>query len=72
MVFPQMIRFAFNPNESSRQRLKALKESGVSFAFSALLKPKSVKKADDGSHKKFVFEQEVLDLLEVIDGQQRG
>lgn len=68
--FPQMIRFAFNPNESSRQRLKELKESGVSFAFSALLKPKSVKKADDGSHKKFVFEQEVLDLLEVIDGSK--
>lgn len=68
--FPQMIRFAFNPNESSRQRLKELKESGVSFAFSALLKPKSVKKADDGSHKKFVYEQEVLDLLEVIDGSK--
>ena len=66
--FPQMIRFALNPNESSRRRLKELKESGVSFAFSALLKPKSVKKVDDGSHKKFVFEQEVLDLLEVIDG----
>lgn len=68
--FPQMIRFAFNPNESSRRRLKELKESGVSFSFSALLKPKSVKKADDGSHKKFAFEQEVLDLLEVIDGSK--
>ena len=68
--FPQMIRFAFNPNESSRQRLKELKENGVSFAFSALLKPKSVKKSDDGSHKKYVFEQEVLDLLEVIDGSK--
>ena len=68
--FPQMIRFAFNPNESSRQRLKELKESGVSFAFSALLKPKSVKKTDNDSHKKFVYEQEVLDLLEVIDGSK--
>lgn len=68
--FPQMIRFAFNPNESSRQRMKELKESGVSFAFSALLKPKSVKRADDGSHKRFIFEQEVLDLLEVIDGSK--
>ena len=68
--FPQMIRFAFNPNESSRERLKELKESGVSFAFSALLKPKSVKKTDDDSHKKFVYEQEVLDLLEVIDGSK--
>lgn len=68
--FPQMVRFAFNPNESSRQRMKELKESGISFAFSALLKPQSVKKAADGSHKKFVFEQEILDLLEVIDGSK--
>lgn len=68
--FPQMVRFAFNPNESSRQRMKELKESGVSFAFSALLKPKSVKKVADKSHKHFVYEQEVLDLLEVIDGSK--
>lgn len=68
--FPQMIRFAFNPNESSRRRLKELRDSGVSFAFSALLKPKSIKKADDGSHKQFVFEQEILDFLSVIDGSK--
>ena len=68
--FPQMIRFAFNPNESSRRRLKELRESGISYAFSALLKPQSVKKSDDGRHKKFVFEQEILDLLEVIDGSK--
>lgn len=68
--FPQMIRFAFNPNESSRRRLRELHESGASYAFSALLKPKSVKKADDGSHKQFVFEQEILDLLSVIDGSK--
>ncbi len=68
--FPQMIRFAFNPNESSRKRMKELKENGVSFAFSALLKPRSVKKSDDDSCKKFVYEKEVLDLLEVIDGSK--
>ena len=68
--FPQMIRFAFNPNESSMRRLKELRESGVSYAFSALLKPRSVKKATDGSHKRFVFEQEIQDLLEVIDGSK--
>ena len=68
--FPQMIRFAFNPNESSRRRLKELRESGVSYAFSALLKPRSVKKSADGSHKRFVFEQEIMDLLEVIDGSK--
>ena len=68
--FPQMIRFAFNPNESSRRRLKELRNSGVSFAFSALLKPRSIKKVEDGSHKQFIFEQEILDLLSVIDGSK--
>ena len=68
--FPQMVRFAFHPNESSRRRIKELHDSGVSFAFSALLKPKSIKKTDDEGHKQFVFEQEILDLLSVIDGSK--
>lgn len=68
--FPQMIRFAFNPNESARKRMAALRESGMSDAFSALFKPKSVGKANDGSHKLFVHEQEILELLEVIDGSK--
>lgn len=68
--FPQMIRFAFYPNASSRRRLAELKKSGTTYAFSALFKPQSIKKADDGSHKKFVFEQEILELLEVIDGSR--
>lgn len=68
--FPQMIRFAFNPNESTRKRMAALRESGMSDAFSALFKPKSVVKADNGNHKLFVHEQEILELLEVIDGSK--
>ena len=68
--FPQMIRFAFNPNESARKRMAALRESGMSDAFSALFKPKSVVKDDNGYHKLFVHEQEILDLLEVIDGSK--
>ena len=68
--FPQMIRFAFNPNESARKRMAALRESGMSDAFSALFKPKSVVKADNGNHKLFVHEQEILELLEVIDGSK--
>ncbi len=68
--FPQMIRFAFNPNESARKRMTALRESGMSDAFSALFKPKSVVKADNGNHKLFVHEQEILELLEVIDGSK--
>ncbi len=68
--FPQMIRFAFNPNESARAKLKELSNGGTSYNFSALFKPKSIKKADDDSHKKFENEQEILDLLEVIDGSK--
>lgn len=66
--FPQMVRFAFNPNESSRNRLAELKNSGVTYAFSALFKPLSIRKTADGLHKKFKYEKEILDLLEVIDG----
>ncbi|MCM1295995.1 MAG: DEAD/DEAH box helicase family protein [Muribaculaceae bacterium] len=68
--FPQMVRFAFNPNESSRKRLEELKKNGTTYAFSVLLKPQSVKKDVAGKHKKFVYEQEILDLLEVIDGSK--
>lgn len=68
--FPQMVRFAFNPNESSRKRLEELKKNGTTYAFSALIKPQSVKKDAADKHKKFVYEQEILDLLEVIDGSK--
>lgn len=66
--FPQMVRFAFNPSKKAKEKLKEYKNNGYTYAFSALLKPKSIKKADDGSHKKFVNEQEILELFEVIDG----
>jgi len=68
--FPQMIRFAFQPNASSVARMKEMKEKGVTYAFSALFKPLSLKKSSDGSHKKFANEREILELLEVIDGQR--
>lgn len=68
--FPQMVRFAFLPSESARKRLEELRDEGKSCAFSELMKPESVKKTDDGRHKKFVYEQEILELLEVIDGSR--
>lgn len=69
--FPQMIRFAFNPNESSIKKMEELKKGGITYAFSALFKPRSIVK-DSKSHKHqlFVHEQEILDLLEVIDGSK--
>ena len=67
--FPQMIRFAFNPNESSRRRMEELKKLGITYAFSELLKPKSILKDKTNQlHKKFIYEQEIIDLLNVIDG----
>ncbi len=67
--FPQMIRFAFNPNESSRQKMEELKKLGVTYTFSELFRPKSIlKDTKTELHKKFVHEQEIVDLLNVIDG----
>ena len=68
--FPEMVRFAFNPNESSRQRLARLKEDGATYAFTALFEPQAIEKSNDGLHKKFKYEQEILDLLQVIDGRK--
>lgn len=69
--FPQMIRFAFNPNESSQKKMEQMKRNGVTYTFSALFKPKSITKdAKNNLHKKFVHEKEIIDLLKVIDGSQ--
>lgn len=67
--FPEMIRFAFHPNESSRKKMEELQKQGVSAAMSALFKPLSTKKdIKTNAHKKFRFEQEITELLRVIDG----
>ncbi len=67
--FPQMVRFAFNPNESSRRKMEELKSSGISYALSALLEPQSITKdTKNNLHRKFVNNAEVLDLFKIIDG----
>lgn len=69
--FPQMVRFAFNLNESSHARIEHLRKQGISATLSALLQPRSVKQdPEGGEHKKFKYEAEVLDLLRIIDGSQ--
>ncbi len=68
--FPQMVRFAFNPSAAAMQKLQELKSNGITYAFSALFKPQSIRKPSDGKHKKFIFEEEVLNLFEVIDGSK--
>lgn len=66
--FPQMIRFAFNPNESSRKKMEQMRKDGITYAFSELFHPLSITTQSDGSHRQFKHEAEILDLLEVIDG----
>lgn len=68
--FPEMVRFAFNPNESSRQKMEALRAAGAAYGLSALLEPKSITKDANGAYKQFKHEAEVLDLLRVIDGSK--
>lgn len=66
--FPQMIRFAFNPNESSRKKMEQMRKEGITYAFSELFRPHSMIDQPDGSHRQFVHKTEILDLLEAIDG----
>ena len=69
--FPQMIRFAFNPNESSRKKMDEMKKRGVTYAFSELFRPQSITiDKENKLHKKFKYVQEILDLLKVIDGSE--
>lgn len=69
--FPQMIRFAFNPNESSRRKMEELKKQGVSYTLSKLLEPESIKlDKENNKHKKFKNQSEILDLLKIIDGSK--
>ena len=68
--FPQMVRFAFNPSASARKLIKELKEKGKSCALSALFQPSSITKDDDGKYHHFEHEDEILELLEVIDGSK--
>lgn len=66
--FPQMIRFAFNPNASSVKKMEELRKNGITYAFSELFRPHSMTPKRNGSHRQFLHELEILDLLEVIDG----
>ena len=66
--FPQMIRFAFNPNTSSIKKMEDLRKNGITHAFSELFRSQSMKSNANGSHRCLKHEAEVLDLLEVIDG----
>lgn len=65
--FPQMIRFAFNLNESAKVKLENLKNNGYAYDLNELLSPESTSK-DNENHNQFKYKDEVLDLLKAIDG----
>lgn len=69
--FPQMIRFAFHPNASSQRLLQEMRENGLTTALNELFRPASISQDTDGKYKQFAHPQEVLDLLEIIDGSQQ-
>lgn len=69
--FPQMIRFAFHPNASSQRLLQEMRENGLTAALNELFRPASISQDTDGKYKQFAHPQEVLDLLEIIDGSQQ-
>lgn len=67
--FPQMIRFAFNLNESAKTKLADLKNNGYAYDLDELFSPDSTSKADE-KHNQFKYKDEVLDLLRAIDGSK--
>ena len=69
--FPQMVRFAFLPNESSRKKLAELNKAGFATGLSELLRPCSISKDErNREHRKFEHQEEVLKLLQAIDGSE--
>ncbi|MDR3293833.1 MAG: Eco57I restriction-modification methylase domain-containing protein [Clostridiales bacterium] len=70
-AFPQMVRFAFNPNQSAQKLIETMKANGSTTAFSELFKPKSIEKRRDNLYKEFIHKEEVVDLLQIIDGSKQ-
>lgn len=68
--FPQMVRFAFNLNDSARHRLEGLKKEGKEYQLSALFDTKTVSSDDKTRQQQFLYRTEVLELLQAIDGKE--
>jgi hypothetical protein len=68
--FPQMLRFAFNPNEGAQKKLKELNKQGTSTSLSMLFRPNSIRKKEN-LHMTFEHEQIILELFMAIDGSEK-
>ena len=71
--FPQMVRFAFNLNDSARKKLEEMESLGKTGRFGELFLPMSMEKDSSTKrlHRKFVHEKEVVDLLRAIGGSAK-
>lgn len=67
--FPQMVRFAFHPNDSARAKLAQMSKDGKEYNLNELFSPLSMSKSNP-NHRKFKHEKEVIDLLQAIDGMK--
>ncbi|MBD5432739.1 MAG: DEAD/DEAH box helicase family protein [Treponema sp.] len=67
--FPQMIRFAFDLNESAAAKLAELKNNGYAYDLNELFSPKATSKSGE-NYNQFKHKNEVLDLLRAIDGSK--
>lgn len=68
--FPQMVRFAFNLNDSARHRLDELKKAGKEYQLSVLFDTKTASNGDGTKQQQFLYRAEVLELLQAIDGSR--
>lgn len=68
--FPQMVRFAFLPNEASLRKIEELRASGATASFSELFRPASLVVDDKNAWRRFVHPSVVLEWLKTIDGSQ--
>lgn len=68
--FPQMVRFAFNLNDSARHRLEELKKKGKDYQLSVLFDTMTVSNGDGTKRQQFSYRAEVLELLQAIDGSK--
>ena len=67
--FPQMVRFAFHPNDSAKAKLELMGKDGREYHLNELFCPLSMSKSNP-NHRKFKHEKEVTDLLQAIDGRK--
>lgn len=63
--FPQMVRFAFNPDEQTARRIEQLKQQGFTCALSQIFKTRLSPKT---KKPEFVYADEILSTFKAIDG----